>query len=218
MCKQTVLRKRFDDFMERCKDKGSLKEIQSINESEGKTEFADMAWDFFLAFAKYHPKSQQKLHLVVDAKVIPNKKYGGVNLVVYVIHSDGTEDDFSINKCITKMAGKPEKFELTENMRKATSRHGTLRSTCNNCSVEVQSHKQAIAEDKYSKAIGEVDHIRPFNELKDEFIQLSPPDNTDEWMDRWCEFHFKNATLQTLCLTCHREKTERERTKRQKKS
>lgn len=214
--REAGLKKHKRHFLEQCSGKGTLKEIQKRNQQAGTTGFLDNVWDFFIAFAKHHDQYQIKMQGVVDAKVMKDKKYK-VNDGVYVIRADGTEDDFSLNQCITNIAGNKKKFDsLNNKMRTAIfCQRGVLKDTCNECNAAVQPRSKAMG-DKTIK-VGEADHVLPFNLLQASFLEEFPFEDTPEWMDRWSQFHLRNASWQTLCVECHRVKSRREQPKRQKK-
>ncbi len=50
------------------------------------------------------------------------------------------------------------------------------------------------------------DHVEPFRDLANKFIEINGGDATQEWINLWKIFHKENASLQILCASCNYRK------------
>ena len=155
---------------------------------------------------KNHPEYPEKIENVVDIAIERNRQ----NPSYYeykIIKSNGDTDDISYRCCINTRS---KDKNLKDAMRYAIlNQIQEYKSNCSKLECEFCQSRQNI----------EIDHIKPFKELYDEFLRnrtdipvifddnyfhcakFQPKDENFE--KKWTEYHRTNATLRCLCRKCN---------------
>lgn len=168
-------------------------------------------YEFLVSLFQRHPRAETKLNNIDDI-VIKKDVFG--NMATDIVRVDGTNCDISWVKCCD---GRTSTYEekLNDAMREAIVPYIlTFKSQCHDICNMCQ--KKAC---KY-----EIDHCNiPFHQLKNNFMMMFPNNFTtsiashtitnrniltdDVFKEKWINYHNENATLQQLCIPCHKAKT-----------
>lgn len=154
---------------------------------------------------KNHPEYPYKIRDMVDLCIKKNK----LNFKAFelnIIREDGSIEDISYRSCIVK---RPLDYNLKQAMRYSISPQ----------ILEFKNKSNLICSFCNSTENLEIDHIKLFKELYDDFIKQNTniptifDDNTYngamfkkedvEFEEKWRNYHKDNATLRVLCKKCN---------------
>ncbi len=171
-----------------------------------KKERPDDYDDFMYLFKMYHPEKHTKLKDVIDLCIVNNKrnfKYYEVNL----IREDGTVEDISYRCCILN---RPKNKSLNDAMRY------TIQPQIDDFKNSVEIYKCEYCN-SYENI--EIDHIKPFKDLTEDFLKNrndipvlfdDSPYNFAMFRhedkninDEWFDYHKITAKLRCLCKQCN---------------
>lgn len=186
---------------------------QYINELFIKNGFGKVRKDthiFLLELIKRHPEYEKKVGVGIDNFLLsqnPISKQKSYHLSFTRI--DGTQDDISYNLCIK---GK----EITKKTNTLNAMRNAIRNDikefklnaiqkCNVCEI-VNVNFDCDHYGKEFKEISEnfIDKYGVCNSFKNDSFFTCFDD--DEYNEKWIQYHSSNATLQLLCVNCHKEK------------
>jgi 5-methylcytosine-specific restriction endonuclease McrA len=170
-------------------------------------------WNQIEELLKRHPEYNEKISNMKDV-IIRYSFFNNIELCI--INNDNSETSFSY---LTAIKGKSntDKSELSSAMRESIS--DQIKSYRKN---NILSCSFCGSFDKI-----EIDHVIPFNELRDNFLKICENNNIrkpcsfdqDDFIRRkfknqdlifkneWNYYHLINAELQSLCSVCHKNKS-----------
>lgn len=188
--------------------------INTIGQCNSIKEHSTDTYNFLCNLFMRHPTCTEKMNHMIDICVKLNKFKNGYEF--YIIRSNGDHEDISWRKCVT---GKGDtcitklkiamRVAVEPQIIKYKADNETMISKCPEC--------------PNSDGPFEVDHIKHFEQLVEEFLNthnsLSIPtdfeDTTDgtnrkqfkscdkEFETMWYNYHEKHATLRMLCKKCN---------------
>lgn len=166
--------------------------------------------NFLLELIKRHPDYESKTGLGIDYFTISKNPYSRQNCFhLTFTRIDGSTDDISYNLCI-KSKGLTLKQKTINAMRHSICsdiQHFKMNAVlkCNKCGILEQHY--------------DVDHYGvEFKEISESFIEkygicsLFANDecftcfNDEIYKKKWIDYHNEIATLQLLCVSCHKSK------------
>jgi 5-methylcytosine-specific restriction endonuclease McrA len=165
------------------------------------------AYCHFETLFRSHPDSERKrVSEMVDLRIDKHAKSG---YVLWMIYGDGTSDTISWRKCIHPYLSSV-KAKLGNALRVAVDEQ---------IQEYRESHKGESCRICGTKSNPTVDHVVPFQELRDRFLSKYPKhperfgkngmqqdcflSEDREFEMAWVEYHRENATLQILCRACN---------------
>lgn len=163
------------------------------------------AYNKFCELFKNHPEYPEKVNNMIDICIKKNKmnsKYFELN----IIREDGSIEDISYRSCISK---RPSDYNLKRAMRYSIEPQ----------ILEFKNNNKLICSFCNSTDDIQIDHIKLFKTLYDEFIEqnINIPKSFDdniyntamfqkqdfEFEEKWRKFHKDNAYLRPLCKKCN---------------
>lgn len=180
-----------------------------INARKKKFDPSDPLWP---ALLERHPEKEKKIGVGVKGFSKGKSEYG--TECIFVERIDGTRDAIGINSMITGKS-RDWKLNLFQAMRESVS---DQIASFRRRSKEIHC---GICGDRLAEA--EVDHVKPFKTLVDEFLkdrEYVPQSFDDcprdfaaifkpsdlEFQTTWQQFHFDNATLRLVHPKCNRSR------------
>lgn len=167
--------------------------------------------DFLMELIKRHPDYESKIGVGIDYFSIKDNPYSRNKCFhLEFTRLDGSTDDISYNLCIKG--------------KKVTQKQQTLNAMRHSIRNDIK-HFKRNAEQKCNSCgvVGtefDCDHYGvEFKEISESFIDIYGVCNSfandecftcfddDEYKHKWIEYHNEKATLQLLCIICHKNKS-----------
>ncbi len=158
------------------------------------------AFSTCLSLFSRHPNWAHKSRKPI-ASIRVSKSWGSIGSKVDLFYTDGSSDDISWT---TACNGRPKS--------KVGLRRGQMRRAISTQIIDfyAKSAKECASCNTRSGPF-EVDHLVSFTSLAKEYE--STYGSEDITLSAWYDFHQEFAKLQLLCLTCHSQKTRKEKVK-----
>lgn len=174
-------------------------------------------FEFFISLLNHHPEKDEKIGIGVKTFTIMRNVLKPSVFHMMVNRHDGSSIDFSWRFCCEFK--KPNKHDdLNKALRHAISKdtieykNNMEKMICNLCGLEDLPYSDF-----------HVDHIKPFREIKSEFLKTEPEipyefgsdretfstcfkDEDFEFKERWYQFHRNQCQFQILCAKCNSDK------------
>lgn len=163
------------------------------------------AYNKFCELFKNHPEYPEKLNNMVDICIKKNKM-NSQYLELNIIREDGSIEDISYRSCISK---RPSDYNLKRAMRYSIEPQ----------ILEFKNNNPLICSFCNSTDDIQIDHIKHFQSLYDEFLKHNTniPTLFDDniyntamfkkedfdFEEKWRKFHKDNASLRPLCKKCN---------------
>lgn len=180
-----------------------------------KTTTTPEIFQFYRDLVDRHPDASRKLAGgVIDFKIAPSVRNVRAK-ELQVVHNDGTCSSISRDTCIKQISDS-----------NYTRLRASQRTAINTQISEFRSGRTCCEHCKQSAlgVLGEVDHIKSFDELAREFCtnRIDIPTNFGKnagtnqhcfleadsiFSEEWQAYHKKNAELRLLCISCHKSYT-----------